>query len=155
MATGEKSRSFSPLLSRNRFSSLPNFYPFIVNDPGEGSNAKRRSQAVIIDHLTPPMTRAELYGDWEKLESLIDEYYQAESLDPSRLALIRERINDLVAKTNLDRELGTISRASALRPALPLVNFSPSWMVISVNSRKHNPRRFTYLRSMSPGSAVN
>jgi len=91
------------------FSSLPNFYPFIVNDPGEGSSAKRRSQAVIIDHLTPPMTRAELYGDWEKLESLIDEYYQAESLDPSRLALIRERINDLVAKTNLDRELGTIS----------------------------------------------
>ena len=93
------------------FSSLPNFYPFIVNDPGEGSSAKRRSQAVIIDHLTPPMTRAELYGDWEKLESLIDEYYQAESLDPSRLALIRERINDLVAKTNLDRELGTISRS--------------------------------------------
>jgi len=91
--------------------TLPHFYPFIVNDPGEGSNAKRRSQAVIIDHLTPPMTRAELYGDWEKLESLIDEYYQAESLDPSRLALIRERINDLVAKTNLDRELGTISRS--------------------------------------------
>jgi cobaltochelatase CobN len=91
------------------FSTLPNFYPFIVNDPGEGSSAKRRSQAVILDHLTPPMTRAELYGDLEKLESLIDEYYQAQSLDPSRLALIRERISSLVAKTNLDRDLGTVT----------------------------------------------
>jgi cobaltochelatase CobN len=55
------------------------------------------------------MTRAELYGDLEKLESLIDEYYQAQSLDPSRLALIRERISNLVAKTNLDRDLGTVT----------------------------------------------
>lgn len=58
---------------------LPHFYPFIVNDPGEGAQAKRRAQAVIIDHLTPPMTRAELYGPLQKLETLIDEYYEAES----------------------------------------------------------------------------
>ncbi|MGA9380090.1 MAG: cobaltochelatase subunit CobN, partial [Phormidium sp.] len=63
--------------------AIPHFYPFIVNDPGEGSQAKRRAQAVIIDHLTPPMTRAELYGNLHKLESLIDEYYEAQSLDPS------------------------------------------------------------------------
>ncbi|NES66322.1 MAG: cobaltochelatase subunit CobN, partial [Okeania sp. SIO2D1] len=54
--------------------ALPLFYPFIVNDPGEGSQAKRRSQAVIIDHLTPPMTRAEIYGALQQLETLIDEY---------------------------------------------------------------------------------
>ncbi|KAB0545729.1 cobaltochelatase subunit CobN, partial [Pseudomonas palleroniana] len=41
---------------------LPNIYPFIVNDPGEGAQAKRRTQAVIIDHLMPPLPRAETYG---------------------------------------------------------------------------------------------
>ena len=55
---------------------LPNIYPFIVNDPGEGTQAKRRSEAVIIDHLVPPLTRAESYGPLIQLESLIDEYYR-------------------------------------------------------------------------------
>ncbi|MGH6875050.1 MAG: cobaltochelatase subunit CobN, partial [Aestuariivirgaceae bacterium] len=41
------------------FGPLPQLYPFIVNDPGEGTRAKRRTSAVIIDHLTPPLTRAE------------------------------------------------------------------------------------------------
>ncbi len=67
------------------FGAMPHLYPFIVNDPGEGSQAKRRTQAVIIDHLTPPMTRAELYGNLHQVEGLIDEYYEAQTLDPSRL----------------------------------------------------------------------
>ncbi|NEQ20826.1 MAG: cobaltochelatase subunit CobN [Microcoleus sp. SIO2G3] len=86
--------------------AMPHLYPFIVNDPGEGSQAKRRSQAVIIDHLTPPMTRAELYGSLQKLEGLIDEYYEAQSLDPSRLSLIGDRIVRLVLQENLHRDLG-------------------------------------------------
>ncbi len=86
--------------------AIPHFYPFIVNDPGEGSQAKRRSQAVIIDHLTPPMTRAELYGSLQKLEALIDEYYEAQTLDPTRLKLIGDRILDLVAQENLNQDLG-------------------------------------------------
>ncbi|MEG3863713.1 cobaltochelatase subunit CobN, partial [Microcoleus sp. herbarium12] len=86
--------------------ALPNFYPFIVNDPGEGSQAKRRSQAVIIDHLTPPMTRAELYGPLQQLEALIDEYCEAQSLDPSRLPMIRDRIVALTNQENLDKDLG-------------------------------------------------
>ncbi|WP_036479292.1 cobaltochelatase subunit CobN [Myxosarcina sp. GI1] len=86
--------------------TIPNIYPFIVNDPGEGSQAKRRSQAVIIDHLTPPLTRAELYGGLVKLEALIDEYYEAQSLDPSRLEIISDRITDLVREENLDKDLG-------------------------------------------------
>ncbi|MEB3323064.1 MAG: cobaltochelatase subunit CobN [Synechococcaceae cyanobacterium] len=49
---------------------LPHLYPFIVNDPGEGSQAKRRSQAVILDHLTPPLGRAGLHGDLRELEAL-------------------------------------------------------------------------------------
>ncbi|MGK7876890.1 MAG: cobaltochelatase subunit CobN [Xenococcaceae cyanobacterium] len=86
--------------------TIPNLYPFIVNDPGEGSQAKRRSQAVILDHLTPPMTRAELYGPLEQLEALIDEYYEAQSLDPSRLKIICDRMAKLVEKSNLDKDLG-------------------------------------------------
>ncbi len=87
-------------------STIPNIYPFIVNDPGEGSQAKRRSQAVIIDHLTPPLTRAELYGGLEKLEALIDEYYEAQSLDPTRLNIISDRITKLVQQENLNEDLG-------------------------------------------------
>ncbi|WP_293143523.1 cobaltochelatase subunit CobN, partial [Okeania sp. SIO3I5] len=93
--------------------ALPHFYPFIVNDPGEGSQAKRRSQAVIIDHLTPPMTRAEIYGALQELESLIDEYYEAQNLDPSRLSVIRERIINLIEKEGLDRDLSFLEKDSA------------------------------------------
>ncbi len=85
---------------------LPHLYPFIVNDPGEGAQAKRRGQAVILDHLTPPLTRAELYGPLQKLEALIDEYYDAQSLDPSRLPVIRDRILALVQTERLDHDLG-------------------------------------------------
>ncbi|HBR73231.1 MAG TPA: cobaltochelatase subunit CobN, partial [Cyanobacteria bacterium UBA11159] len=81
--------------------AMPHFYPFIVNDPGEGSQAKRRAHAVIIDHLTPPMTRAELYGGLQQLEGLVDEYYEAQSLDPSRLPLLRDRIFQLMTEENL------------------------------------------------------
>ncbi len=87
------------------FGTLPHLYPFIVNDPGEGSQAKRRAQAVIIDHLTPPLTRAELYGPLEKLENLVDEYYEAENLDPKRLPIINERITELVLQENLHLDL--------------------------------------------------
>ncbi|MBD1874910.1 cobaltochelatase subunit CobN [Nodosilinea sp. FACHB-131] len=87
------------------FGPMPHLYPFIVNDPGEGSQAKRRAQAVILDHLTPPLTRAELYGPLEKLEGLVDEYYEAQSLDPSRLALIGDRILTLLTETSLLTEI--------------------------------------------------
>lgn len=92
--------------------ALPHLYPFIVNDPGEGSQAKRRSQAVIIDHLTPPMTRAELYGPLQQVEGLVDEYYEAQSLDPSRLPLIRDRLVQLLEQEQLQQDL-------ALRPGTP------------------------------------
>jgi cobaltochelatase CobN len=59
----------------------PLIYPFIVNDPGEGSQAKRRASAVIVDHLMPAMTRAEIHGPLAELETLIDEYYLAAGVD--------------------------------------------------------------------------
>ena len=84
---------------------MPNFYPFIVNDPGEGAQAKRRTQAVIIDHLMPPMTRAETYGELAELENLVDEYYQALGLDERREKWLREQILNQVRDSNLLQEL--------------------------------------------------
>ncbi|MDY6784159.1 MAG: cobaltochelatase subunit CobN [Cyanobacteriota bacterium] len=102
------------------FAAMPHLYPFIVNDPGEGAQAKRRSQAIIIDHLTPPLTRAELYGSLQQLEGLIDEYYEAQMLNPSRLPAIGDRIVQLVARENLNRDLGTDSlEAETLAQFLP------------------------------------
>ncbi|THG79282.1 cobaltochelatase subunit CobN, partial [Pseudomonas sp. A-1] len=84
---------------------LPNVYPFIVNDPGEGAQAKRRTQAVIVDHLMPPLTRAESYGPLRDLERLADEYYEASQLDPRRAGELRGEILATVRATALDREL--------------------------------------------------
>ncbi|HET6340515.1 MAG TPA: cobaltochelatase subunit CobN, partial [Polyangiales bacterium] len=87
------------------FGPMPHLYPFIVNDPGEGTQAKRRAQAVIIDHLVPPLTRAESYGALRDLERLVDEYYQALALDPVRSALLRKEILAAAKAVDLDREL--------------------------------------------------
>jgi cobaltochelatase CobN len=87
------------------FGPMPHLYPFIVNDPGEGAQAKRRTQAVIIDHLMPPMARAETYGELLELEKLIDEYYQALGLDPRREIHLRKKIISLVCSSNLFKEL--------------------------------------------------
>ncbi|WP_119458949.1 cobaltochelatase subunit CobN [Rhodospirillaceae bacterium SYSU D60014] len=96
---------------------LPHLYPFIVNDPGEGSQAKRRTAAVIIDHLTPPLTRAESYGPLRDLERLVDEYYEAAGLDPRRCRVLREQILELAATTGLDKDCG-IARDEDAQTAL-------------------------------------
>ncbi|WP_147126352.1 cobaltochelatase subunit CobN [Shimia ponticola] len=88
------------------FGPTPHLYPFIVNDPGEGTQAKRRAQAVIIDHLTPPLTRAETYGPLKDLEALVDEYYEAAGVDPRRIKHLREQILSMTAATGLDRDAG-------------------------------------------------
>jgi cobaltochelatase CobN len=88
------------------FGALPHLYPFIVNDPGEGSQAKRRVQAVIVDHLTPPLTRAESYGPLAELEQLVDEYYDAAGVDPRRLRLLGGQILELARRIGLDRDCG-------------------------------------------------
>ena len=85
---------------------MPHLYPFIVNDPGEGSQAKRRAGAVIVDHLTPPLTRADSYGPLAELERLIDEYYEATHLDPRRLAPLARSIVELSQTTGLDADCG-------------------------------------------------
>ncbi len=90
------------------FGPLPHLYPFIVNDPGEGTQAKRRAQAVILDHLTPPLTRAETYGPLADLEALVDEYYEAAGVDPRRLLVLREEILELTQVIGLDKDIGIL-----------------------------------------------
>ncbi|MCV6598752.1 MAG: cobaltochelatase subunit CobN [Mangrovicoccus sp.] len=85
---------------------MPHIYPFIVNDPGEGTQAKRRTAAVIIDHLTPPLTRAESYGPLRDLEALVDEYYEAAGVDPRRIAYLRREIVSLCEATGLGQDAG-------------------------------------------------
>ena len=84
----------------------PLIYPFIVNDPGEGAQAKRRASAVIVDHLMPPMTRAEIHGPLAELETLIDEYYLAVGVDPRRRAWLEAEIIATAERNGLDRDLG-------------------------------------------------
>jgi cobaltochelatase CobN len=90
--------------------NLPLIYPFLVNDPGEGTQAKRRAHATIVDHLVPPMTRAETYGDLARLEQLMDEHAAVAALDPAKLPAIRAQIWTLIQAARLDHDLGLDSR---------------------------------------------
>ncbi len=65
---------------------LPLIYPFLVNDPGEGTQAKRRAHATLVDHLVPPMARAETYGDIARLEQLLDEHATIAAHGPGQAA---------------------------------------------------------------------
>ena len=85
---------------------VPLFYPFIINDPGEGSQAKRRAHATIVDHLIPAMTTADSYGDIARIEQLMDEHYQCQTLDPSKLPLLEAQIWEVVQQAELHRDLG-------------------------------------------------
>ncbi|MCW2495215.1 cobaltochelatase subunit CobN [Jatrophihabitans sp.] len=89
---------------------VPLIYPFLVNDPGEGTQAKRRVHATIIDHLVPPMARAESYGDIARLEQLLDEHAQIASMDPGKLPAIRAQIWTLIQAAKLDHDLGLDDR---------------------------------------------
>jgi cobaltochelatase CobN len=84
---------------------LPLVYPFIVNDPGEGTQAKRRGHATVVDHLVPPMARAESYGDLAKLEQLLDEYALVSDLDPAKAPAVRSQIWTLVRAAELHHDL--------------------------------------------------
>ncbi|WP_022908902.1 cobaltochelatase subunit CobN [Aestuariimicrobium kwangyangense] len=90
--------------------SLPMIYPFLVNDPGEGAQAKRRAHATIVDHLVPPMARAESYGDIARLEQLLDEHANVASMDPAKLPAIRGEIWQLMRSAEMHRDLGLDER---------------------------------------------
>lgn len=84
----------------------PLIYPFLVNDPGEGTQAKRRAHAVLVDHMIPPMARAESYGDITRLEQLLDEHQNIAAMDPAKLPAIRSEIWTLLTAAKMDQDLG-------------------------------------------------
>lgn len=85
--------------------SLPVFYPYIVSNPGEGVQARRRLGAALVGHLPPPPVPAGLHGDLAALEQALDEYAQAQSLDPRRLPVLHGRIRDLAWSAGITRDL--------------------------------------------------
>ncbi|OZC60820.1 cobaltochelatase subunit CobN [Rhodococcus sp. 06-470-2] len=89
---------------------LPLIYPFLVNDPGEGTQAKRRAHATLVDHLIPPMARAESYGDISRLEQLLDEHANISALDPAKLPAIRQQIWTLMTAAQMHKDLGLEER---------------------------------------------
>ncbi|MGV8871875.1 MAG: cobaltochelatase subunit CobN [Rhodococcus sp. (in: high G+C Gram-positive bacteria)] len=89
---------------------LPLVYPFLVNDPGEGTQAKRRAHATLVDHLIPPMARAESYGDISRLEQLLDEHANISTLDPAKLPAIRQQIWTLMTAAQMHKDLGLEER---------------------------------------------
>ena len=89
---------------------VPLFYPFIINDPGEGAQAKRRAHATIVDHLIPSMTTADSYGDIARIEQLMDEHYQCQTLDPGKLPLLETQIWEMIQQAELHRDLGIESQ---------------------------------------------
>jgi cobaltochelatase CobN len=95
---------------------LPVIYPFIVNDPGEAAQAKRRLSAVAIGHLPPPLARSALPESLVRLEQLLDEYSTADGLDPARrtrlVAAIREEAR--AAGVEQDLRLASASAAEAI-----------------------------------------
>ncbi len=96
---GQSESCFPQLLVPN----IPHLYPFIVNDPGEGSQAKRRSHAVILDHLTPPLGRATLSPELIELEVLLDEYYESISFNSSRTNTIKLKLDEIINNLQLDK----------------------------------------------------
>ena len=90
--------------------NLPLIYPFLVNDPGEGTQAKRRAHATIVDHLIPPMARAESYGDISRLEQLLDEYGNVSVMDPAKAPALQGEIWQLIKAAQMHQDLGLEER---------------------------------------------
>jgi len=91
---------------------LPVMYPFIVSNPGEAAQAKRRLAAVTLGHLPPPLVGAGLSGDARELERLVDEYAQADGLDRRRRERLAQLIVESAQRSGLAREAGVETRAN-------------------------------------------
>ena len=92
--------------------ALPVIYPFIVNDPGEAAQAKRRIGAVTIGHLPPPLVDSAVPEDLTRLERLLDEYSTADGLDPARRDRLIQSIRDEAKGRGVEDDLGIPEDAS-------------------------------------------
>jgi cobaltochelatase CobN len=90
----------------------PIIYPFIVNDPGEAAQAKRRIGAVTLGHLPPPMVASAVPAELLRLERLLDEYSTADGLDPARRTRLIAAIRDEAAASGVAADLGLPANAT-------------------------------------------
>ncbi|KQN12188.1 cobaltochelatase subunit CobN [Sphingomonas aurantiaca] len=86
--------------------AMPVIYPFIVNDPGEAAQAKRRIGAVTLGHVPPPLERTRTGAGLGRLEALLDEFSNADGLDPARRDRLQRDIRDEATATGLAATLG-------------------------------------------------
>ena len=87
-------------------STLPHLYPYIIDVPGEGAQAKRRTAACLIDHLIPSMTEGGAYGDLAVIDDLLGKYYHARQNGEGKTRLLETQIRELAEKTQLSEDLG-------------------------------------------------
>lgn len=95
---------------------LPNIYPYIINDPSEGTQAKRRSYCAIVDHLTSAYTNADLYEDLTAVERALADYTEAARHDPPKLPVVAGLLWDAVEAADLQHDL-EITKETALGDA--------------------------------------
>ena len=100
---------------------LPVIYPFIVNDPGEAAQAKRRLSAVTLGHLPPPLVAGEMPENLLHLERLLDEYSTADGLDPRRRDRLIAAIRDEARAAGVETDLG-LPPDAAPAEAIPLID---------------------------------
>ncbi|MBM3615875.1 MAG: cobaltochelatase subunit CobN [Alphaproteobacteria bacterium] len=93
--------------------NLPVIYPFIVNDPGEAAQAKRRIGALTLGHLPPPLRAASLPSGMQGLERLLDEFSTADGLDPARRIRLIAAIRAEAKSVGVEDDLGLLPGASA------------------------------------------
>ena len=93
--------------------ALPVVYPFVVNNPGEAAQAKRRIAAVTVGHMTPPLARAGSHGAAAEIEALLDEFSQAQTLDARRATLLAATILDRARETGLAEDCGLAGELDA------------------------------------------
>ena len=84
---------------------MPHLYLYIIDVPGEGAQAKRRTDAVILDYLIPSMTEGGLYGSMELIEDFIAQYYHAKNADKPKLPILEEQIWNIVAENDMHTDL--------------------------------------------------
>ncbi len=85
---------------------IPNIYPYIINDPSEGTQAKRRSNCCIVDHLTPAYTNADLYEEMANVDNLLRDYANARNTDPGKLDVLKPMIWDALTEADLHHDTG-------------------------------------------------
>jgi cobaltochelatase CobN len=139
--------------------ALPVIYPFIVNNPGEAAQAKRRTSALALSHLTPPLVAAGAHGAVQDIEGLMDEYAEAQSLDGRRARKLAELILERAFDAGLAEEAGLDRNMSEDDALIRLDAWLCDLKEMRVGDGLHifgaaaDPQKFSALAALSGDSA--